>query len=104
MSEAMSKGKSKGKSVTMEIVSGSTESNTIQITTHWLNDLNFLPWAQSIRFLIRGRGKMRYLDHSKKAPSVTDLDYAIWDAENFMVMSWLFNSMDTETRMDCVSG
>ena len=27
---------------------------------------------------------------------MTNLDYVIWDAENFMVMSWLVNSMETE--------
>ena len=39
---------------------------------------------------------MIYLDGLKKeAPSVIDPNY-VWDAENFMVMSWLVNSIETE--------
>ncbi|RVW67172.1 hypothetical protein CK203_062504 [Vitis vinifera] len=43
---------------------------------------------------IRGRGKMGYLTGEKKAPAVDDPNYAIWDAENSMVMTWLVNSME----------
>ena len=52
--------------------------------------------AQSVRFFIKGRGKMGYLNGSKKAPSAIDPNYAVWDVKNFMVMSWIVNSMETE--------
>ncbi|RVW21088.1 hypothetical protein CK203_106167 [Vitis vinifera] len=45
---------------------------------------------------IRGRGKMGYLTGEKKAPAVDDPNYAIWDAENSMVMTWLVNSMEED--------
>ncbi|RVW73624.1 hypothetical protein CK203_056986 [Vitis vinifera] len=45
---------------------------------------------------IRERGKMGYLMGEKKAPVVNDLNYAIWDAENSMVMTWLVNSMEED--------
>ncbi|RVW72934.1 hypothetical protein CK203_053082 [Vitis vinifera] len=45
---------------------------------------------------IRGRGKMGYLMGEKKAPAVDDPNYAIWDAENSMVMTWLVNSMEED--------
>ena len=50
--------------------------------------------AQSVRFFIKGRGKMGYLNGSKKAPSAIDPNYAVWDVKNFMVMSWVVNSME----------
>ena len=32
----------------------------------------------------------------KRAPAPEDPAYATWDAENLMVMTWLFNSMDED--------
>ena len=72
------------------------ESHSVQITTICLNGDNFLRWSQSVRMYIRGRGKMGYLTGEKKAPAVDDPNYAIWDAENSMVMTWLVNSMEEE--------
>ncbi|RVW70270.1 hypothetical protein CK203_056206 [Vitis vinifera] len=37
---------------------------------------------------------MGYLNGSKKAPSAIDPNYAVWDVKNFMVMSWVVNSME----------
>ena len=39
---------------------------------------------------------MGYLTGEKKAPTVDDLNYAKWDAENSMVMMWLVNSMEED--------
>ena len=36
----------------------SERGSSIHITTHKLNGTNFLRWAQSIKFFIRGGGKM----------------------------------------------
>ncbi|RVW29625.1 hypothetical protein CK203_100964 [Vitis vinifera] len=72
------------------------ESHSVQITTIRLNGDNFLRWSQSVRMYIRGRGKMGYLTGEKKAPAVDDPNYAIWDAENSMVMTWLVNSMEED--------
>ena len=73
-----------------------TDSSKISPTTIHLNGDNFLRWSQSVRMYIRGRGKMGYLTGEKKAPAVDDPIYAIWDAENSMVMTWLVNSMEED--------
>ncbi|RVW39021.1 hypothetical protein CK203_089160 [Vitis vinifera] len=73
-----------------------SESHSVQITTIRLNGDNFLRWSQSVRMYIRGREKMGYLTGEKKAPTVVDPNYAIWDAENSMVMTWLANSMEED--------
>ncbi|RVW92973.1 Retrovirus-related Pol polyprotein from transposon RE1 [Vitis vinifera] len=72
------------------------ESHSVQITMICLNGDNFLRWSQSVRMYIKGRGKMGYLMGEKKAPAVDDPNYAIWDAENSMVMTWLVNSMEED--------
>ncbi|RVW50122.1 hypothetical protein CK203_012113 [Vitis vinifera] len=73
-----------------------SESHSVQITTIRLNGDNFLRWSQSVWMYIKGRGKMGYLTGEKKAPAVDDPNYAIWDAENSMVMTWLVNSMEED--------
>ena len=39
---------------------------------------------------------MGYPIGEKKAPATDDLNYATWDAENSMVMTWLVNSMEED--------
>ncbi|RVW39634.1 hypothetical protein CK203_090638 [Vitis vinifera] len=73
-----------------------SESHSVQITKICLNGDNFLRWSQSVRMYIRGCGKMGYLMGDKKAPAVDDSRYAIWDAENSMVMTWLVNYMEED--------
>ncbi|XP_030551316.2 uncharacterized protein LOC115755880 [Rhodamnia argentea] len=73
-----------------------TESHPIQITTIKLNGDNFLRWSRSVRMYVRGRGKMGYLIGDKTEPAKTDPTWAVWDAENSTVMTWLVNSMEEE--------
>nr|XP_024926670.2 uncharacterized protein LOC112490678 [Ziziphus jujuba var. spinosa] len=72
------------------------KNHPFQITTIRLNGDNFLRWSQSVRMYIRGRGKIGYITRDTKKPDVNDPTYAIWDAENSMVMTWLVNSMAEE--------
>ncbi|CAN1146522.1 hypothetical protein LINPERHAP1_LOCUS1372 [Linum perenne] len=45
---------------------------------------------------IRGRSKMGYLTGATTKPEETATNFATWDAENSMVMTWLVNSMNEE--------
>ncbi|GAA0184820.1 hypothetical protein LIER_32108 [Lithospermum erythrorhizon] len=47
--------------------------------------------------VVCGRGKLGYLTSEAVEPPLTDPKYALWKAENVMVMSWLHNSMDEDT-------
>ncbi|RVW76413.1 hypothetical protein CK203_056591 [Vitis vinifera] len=80
----------------LKISPTTSESHSVQITTIRLNGDNFLRWSQSVRMYMKGHGKMGYLTGEKKAPAVDDPNYAIWDAENSMVMTWLVNSMEED--------
>ena len=64
-----------------------SKSHFVQITTIRLNSDNFLRWSQLVWMYIKGRGKMDYLMGEKRALVVDDLNYAIWDVENSMVMT-----------------
>ena len=73
-----------------------TEHHPLKITNIKLNGVNFLRWSLSVQMNIRDRGKLGYLNGEKIKPAETDAQYAFWDAENSMVMSWLVNSMEEE--------
>ena len=59
----------------------------------------YLQWSQSVKIVICGRGKFKYLTGEAKAPVATDPVYNIWFAENSIVHTWLINSM--EPRISC---
>ena len=44
--------------------------------------------------VIRGKGKIGYLDGTIPKPKPTDSTYSNWDTQNSMVMAWLIHSMD----------
>lgn len=72
----------------------SHDSGSIQITTHKLEGKNYLEWAQSVKIVICGRGKLGYITGDLPTPSLDDSTYKVWQAENSIVLAWLINSMD----------
>ena len=78
------------------------DHHNLQITTDKLNGSNCLEWSQLVRIFLKGRGKMGYLDGTIKAPGKDDAKYNKWEEENFMIMSWLLNSMQPEISKTCL--
>ena len=72
----------------------SENSLSLKITSFKLNGKNFLSWSRSIQLVIRGKEKFGYLDGSLKQPESTYPSFSTWDINNYMVMSWLINSME----------
>ena len=80
---------------TSKIVPTAISDNlTLQITTHKLYGKNFLQWSQSVQLVIRGEGKMGYLDGTITQPKSDDPPFSNWDAQNSMVTAWLIHSME----------
>ena len=73
--------------------SNGSDNSTFQFTVEKLNGKNFLEWAQSIKLVIDGKGKLGYLTGEMKRPSSTDASLQKWKSENSMVTAWLVNSM-----------
>lgn len=78
------------------LLTKSTEAHPIQITSIKLNGDNFFRWSQSVRMYIRGRGKSGYLTGDNAEPATDDPTWAVWDAENSAIMTWLTNSMEED--------
>ncbi|KZV18803.1 hypothetical protein F511_37198 [Dorcoceras hygrometricum] len=70
------------------------EHSSVHITIHKLNGKNFLEWAQSIKLIIEGRGRLGYLTGDTREPEKGDPKWSSWKSENSMVMAWLINSME----------
>lgn len=59
-----------------------------------MNGANFREWSQSVLLVIRGKGKVGYLDGFIPVPKRDSATYYSWEAENFIVMVWSMNSME----------
>ncbi|OIT22055.1 hypothetical protein A4A49_57188 [Nicotiana attenuata] len=51
---------------------GDSTHMSFQLTSHRLNGKNYLEWAQSVKFAIYGRGKLRHLAEKTKKLEVGD--------------------------------
>ena len=78
------------------------DQSTIQIATEKLNGSNYLEWSQYVMIFLKGKGNMGYLDGSLVVPEKADPKFKKWEEENFMIMSWLLNSMKTEIAKTCL--
>ena len=76
------------------LVVSSKNSLSPQITSFKLNGRNFFHWSRSVEMVIRGKGKICYIDGSIKQPASGDPSYVSWDIQNSIVMAWLIHSME----------
>ena len=72
---------------------GSLEPNPLQITSIKLNGDNYLQWAQSVKVFLGAREKLSYI--LDDPPSSTEDTYKTWTKENYQVIAWLLNSIDS---------
>ena len=65
---------------------------SVQIITTKLNGSDYLLWAQAMKVALGGRMKLKYI--LSDPPSKDSKEYEDWVSENYLVMSWLWNSME----------
>ena len=65
---------------------------SMQIITTKLNGSNCLLWAKAMKVAFGGRKKLKYI--TSDAPAKGSKEYEGWVFENYVVMSWLWNSME----------
>lgn len=70
------------------------DNSFFQLIVEKLDGKNFREWAQSIKLVIDGKGKMGYLTGELKKPASTEAaTLQKWKSENSTVTAWLINSM-----------
>jgi len=67
-----------------------------QLTNILLNEKNFLPWSRAITVALGGRSKLGHINGQIKAPPERDAKFDEWQANDSLVMSWIFNSMESQ--------
>ena len=67
----------------------STEELQNHQAAYRLNGKNYLQWSQIVKTFLKGKGKLSYL--LDKGPMQDDPKFPVWDEENSMIMSWLWN-------------
>ncbi|GAA0142081.1 guanyl-nucleotide exchange factor [Lithospermum erythrorhizon] len=72
----------------------SQDNSNLKITNYILNGYNYLEWQRSVQIVVKGMGKYGYLIGAIAEPKIDDPRHQVWDAENFMVIGWLINSME----------
>lgn len=65
-----------------------------------LNGKNFLKWSQVVRTYLKGKGKLNHLLGT--GPEKTDPRFAAWDEVDSMIMSWLWDSMESTISDTCM--
>lgn len=68
------------------------ENSSFPLTVEKLDGKNYREWAQSIKLIIDGKGRLGYLTGETKMPTDAAL-LQRWRSENSMVTAWLVNSM-----------
>ena len=62
--------------------SNGLDNTSFQLTVEKLNGKNNLEWAQSIKLVIDGKGKLGYLTGETRKPSSADASLQKWKLEN----------------------
>lgn len=54
---------------------------------------NFQRWSRSIKIALAAKVKLGFINGSCKKPAETDSTYEQWIRADYMVLSWILNSM-----------
>ena len=79
------------KSLTMG--SNGLDNTSFQLMVEKLKEKNYLEWAQSIKLITDGKGKLWYLTGETRKPLFTNASLQKWKSENSLVIVRLVNSM-----------
>lgn len=66
----------------------------MQLGNHILSGSNYLNWCRTVRMALFARNKLQFVDDTLPMPSIKSLDYQKWIRNDYMVISWILNSMD----------
>ena len=59
---------------------------------------NYQLWSRSIKFALKTKHKIGFIDGTIHPPEYSDDKYTLWDACNTMVLCWIMNSLHPEIR------
>ncbi|XP_021738412.1 uncharacterized protein LOC110704911 [Chenopodium quinoa] len=66
----------------------------MQLGNHILTGSNYINWSHTVHMALIARNKLQFVDGTLPSPVVDSPDYQKWLRNDYMVMSWLLNSID----------
>ena len=73
---------------------GAFDNSPLHLTVEKLNGKNYREWAQAIKLIINGKGKLGFLTGKTRRPPPTDaVASQKWQSENSFITSCSINSM-----------
>ncbi|CAN1296866.1 Retrovirus-related Pol polyprotein from transposon RE1 [Linum perenne] len=76
---------------------------SVPIVSIKLSNDNYHIWSRSIKVALSIKNKTAFVDGSLPAPEITDSTYAAWNRCNFVVLSWILNSVSEDIAQSLIS-
>ncbi|PKI46254.1 hypothetical protein CRG98_033381 [Punica granatum] len=71
-----------------------SDNSGIALVLVVLNGQNYHTWAKAMLRVLEAKNKTRFIDGSLKQPDLMSPENRLWKINNFMICSWIFNSLD----------
>ncbi|CAA0841895.1 Unknown protein [Striga hermonthica] len=75
----------------------------MMLVSHQLTGNNFLPWRKSMIIALGAKNKLGFVTGEVPKPSFDDESYADWRKIDWMVLSWILNSLSKEIAETFIS-
>ncbi|XP_074365665.1 uncharacterized protein LOC141706743 [Apium graveolens] len=76
----------------------SSDNPGTPLVTMLLTEQNYHQWSRSVSIALSAKLKLGFIDGSVSKPTDNNIQIAMWNRCNDMVVSWLLNSISTEIR------
>ncbi|XP_074347404.1 uncharacterized protein LOC141686256 [Apium graveolens] len=76
----------------------SSDNPGTPLVTMLLTEQNYHQWSRSVSIALSAKLKLGFIDGSVSKPTDNNIQIAMWNRWNDMVVSWLLNSISTEKR------
>ncbi|CAJ2666494.1 unnamed protein product [Trifolium pratense] len=71
------------------------EGTSLNVDIPKMNENNYNQWAQTVRLVLDGKGKLGFLTGAFAEPAQGDPLHQQWKSENSMIIVWLVSTMET---------
>ncbi|CAJ2657582.1 unnamed protein product [Trifolium pratense] len=71
------------------------EGSSLKVDIPKMNGNNYNQWAQTVRLVLDGKGKLGFLTGAFAEPAQGDPLHQQWKSENSMIIAWLVSTMET---------
>ncbi|XP_021851357.1 uncharacterized protein [Spinacia oleracea] len=78
----------------------SSDNPTSSLVAVVFNGLNFIRWSRNVRRALVAKNKEGFINGDILKPAVNHKDYPKWKRADFMVVSWILSSMNSELADD----